>query len=309
MKRTKNILLVFALFLGLFAQAQQDAIYSQYLFNPFVLNPAYAGSRDVMSTTLLYRSQWVGMNGAPKTGTFSIHTPVKATNMAWGLNVMSDKIGPTSTIAVQGTYAYRLRFLGGKLALALRGGYFSTAYDKNTLDFNNNDEKDVGGVSRAGVLNFDFGAYYHTPTFFIGFVGSHLNAPSQEYDLAGVTADNGLTLDLERHIIASTGFVFNLNEDLKLKPSVYAKFMPRAPVNVDVNLSVLLKRRVWLGVSTSSDGSFTGMVEIYATDFLRVGYAYDMWMKPEINRMSSHEVFIGYDFRFSKKTTESPKYL
>ena len=109
--------------------AQQDPIFSQYMFNPFVVNPAYAGSRDAVSTVLLYRTQWVGMNGAPTTGSLSMHAPVKATKMAWGVNVMSDQIGPTTTTFVQGTYAYRLRLLGGKLSMAVRGGYFSSVYD------------------------------------------------------------------------------------------------------------------------------------------------------------------------------------
>ena len=292
--------------------SQQDPIFSQYMFNPFVVNPAYAGSRDAVSTVLLYRAQWVGMNGAPTTGSLSMHAPVKATKMAWGVNVMSDQIGPTSTTFIQGTYAYRLRLLGGKLSMAVRGGYFSSVYDKSTLDFDDeSDNKNEGGVIRAGVPNFDFGLYYHTPTFFLGFASSHLNQPtfkfSSQSSLSGGT--NNFEINMKPHIILSSGFVFNLNEGLKLKPSVYMKYMANAPLNVDANLSLLIKKKVWLGVSFSSDGSLAGMLELNATDFLRIGYAYDIWLSPEINRMSTHEIFIGYDFRFSKKTTESPKYL
>ena len=292
--------------------SQQDPIFSQYMFNPFVVNPAYAGSRDAVSTVILYRTQWIGMNGAPTTGSLSMHAPVKATKMAWGLNVMTDQIGPTSTTFVQGTYAYRLRFLGGRLAMAVRGGYFNSVYDKSTLDFaDETDSKNEGGSIRAGVPNFDFGLYYHTPTFFLGFASSHLNQPSFKFSSQQTlnSGENNFQVTLKQFYVLSSGFVFNVSEGLKLKPSVYAKMTPNAPLNVDVNLSVLVKKRVWLGVSTSSDGSLAGMIELNATDFLRIGYAYDIWMKPSVQNLQTHEIFIGYDFRFSKKTTESPKYL
>lgn len=318
MKRTNTNMTMRFFLIGIIAVlsltgfAQQDPIFSQYMFNPFVVNPAYAGSRDAVSTVLLYRTQWVGMNGAPTTGSLSMHAPVKATKMAWGVNVMSDEIGPTTTTFVQGTYAYRMRLLGGKLSIALRGGYFSSVYDKSTLDFDDDtDNKNEGDVIRAGVPNFDFGLYYHTPVFFLGFASSHLNQPT--FKFSGQSSFNGGTsnfqINMQPHIILSSGFVFNLSEGIKLKPSVYAKYMQNAPLNVDLNLSVLIKKKVWIGASYSSDGSLAGMLELNATDFLRIGYAYDIWLSPEINRMATHEVFIGYDFRFSKKTTESPKYL
>ena len=294
------------------AFSQQDPIFSQYMFNPFVVNPAYAGSRDAVSTVLLYRTQWVGVNGAPTTGSLSMHAPVKATSMAWGVNIMSDQIGPTSTTFVQGTYAYRLRLLGGRLAMAVRGGYFSSVYDKSTLDFDDDsDNKNEGGAIRAGVPNFDFGLYYHTPVFFLGIASTHINQPSFKFSdqmsLNGGT--NNFEINMQPHLVLSSGFVFNVNDGLKFKPSVYAKVMQNAPLNVDVNLSLLIKKKVWLGISYSSDGSVAGMIELNATDFIRIGYAYDIWMTQDINRMSTHEIFIGYDFRFSKKTTESPKYL
>ena len=319
MKRTTthNVIMRFLLFsaislLTLPTFSQQDPIFSQYMFNPFVVNPAYAGSRDAVSTVLLYRAQWVGLNGAPTTGSLSMHAPVKATQMAWGVNIMSDQIGPTSTTFVQGTYAYRLRLLGGRLSMAVRGGYFSSVYDKSTLDFDDeSDNKNEGGAVRAGVPNFDFGLYYHTPVFFLGFASSHLYQPSFKFSdqtsLNGGT--NNFEINMQPHLVLSSGFVFNVNDGLKFKPSVYAKVMQNAPLNVDVNLSLLIKKKVWLGISYSSDGSVAGMIELNATDFIRIGYAYDIWMTQEINRMSTHEIFIGYDFRFSKKTTESPKYL
>ena len=197
--------------------------------------------------------------------------------------------------------------------MALRGGYFTSVYDKSTLDFGDEtDVKNQGGVTRAGVPNFDFGLYYHTPTFFLGFASTHLNQPSFKFsDQSGALngGTNNFEINLKPHLILSSGFVFNLSEGLKLKPSVYAKVMQNAPLNVDVNISVLIKKRVWVGTSFSSDGSLAGMLELNATDFLRIGYAYDIWLKPSVQKLQTHEIFIGYDFRFSKKTTESPKYL
>ncbi len=294
------------------AFSQQDPIFSQYMFNPFVVNPAYAGSRDAVSTVFLYRTQWVGVDGAPKTASLSMHSPVKATKMAWGINLISDRIGPTSTTFIQGTYAYRMRFLGGKLAMALRAGYLTSTYDKSSLSFAiDADRNNETGVTRAGVPNFDFGLYYHTPTFFLGLAASHLNQPTFNFSTEAAlnNGTNGFVINMQPHLIASSGFVVNLTHDIKLKPSIYVKYMNNAPLNADANLSVLIKKRVWLGASFSSDGSLAGMVEINATDFIRLGYAYDVWVSSSVAQMHTHEIFIGYDFRFSKKTTESPKYL
>lgn len=305
-------LVVIGLGIDQIAFSQQDPIFSQYMFNPFVVNPAYAGSRDAVSTVLLYRTQWVGVEGAPKTASLSMHSPVKATKMAWGINLISDRIGPTSTTFIQGTYAYRMRFLGGKLAMALRGGYFTSAYDKSSLSFaNETDRNNETGVTRAGVPNFDFGLYYHTPTFFVGLATSHLNQPTFNFSTESTLNNgaNGFVINMQPHLIASSGFVFNVTHGIKLKPSVYVKYMNNAPSNIDANLSVLIKKRLWLGASFSSDGSFAGMIEINATDFIRLGYAYDLWLSPSVAQMHTHEIFIGYDFRFSKKSTESPKYL
>src|SRR3989304_6238820 len=121
--------------------SQQNALYSQYMFNPFALNPAYAGSRQSTSAVLLYRNQWAGIDGAPVSKTFSIHTPMKGRRVALGFNVISDKIGPTNNIGAFGTYAYHLPLSAGNLSMALRAGFYRFQMNGELLDFKS--KKDI----------------------------------------------------------------------------------------------------------------------------------------------------------------------
>ena len=297
------------------SQAQQDALYSQYMFNPFVINPGYAGSRESLSAVLLSRSQWLGIDGAPRTQTLSVHSPIARRKMALGLNISNDQIGPTRTTGASATYAYHLKFSKGKLSLALRGGIYSSMLDHSLLDYQDpSDRFNQQGTVSATAPSFDFGAYYFTQRFYAGLAVTHLTQEEFGYDGAAASmnsgANSGDNSGLDRHIMLMSGYAFSLNDNVVFKPSMLVKYVAAAPVNVDVNASFLFRKVFWLGASYRSGNGFVLMTEYNVTDFLRLGYSYDIVTNAlqSYNR-GSHEIFIGADFAIGKQKTVDPRYL
>lgn len=305
----KKFLVYLFLLLSCESYAQQDALYSQYMFNPFAINPAYAGSRNSYSAVLLHRSQWVGIPGAPSTQSFAVHAPAGKSGLAWGINIAHDQIGPSRNILAAGTGSYHIRFKESKLSFALRAGIYNTVLDRNQLNFKEDqDQFDIGGKQGAMVPSFDFGAYYYMKKFYAGLSINHLTRHTFNFkDYSDTVISN---MSLKRHIMLNTGYVFEMKRDIILKPSLLVKFVPGAPINLDINLSALFYKRVWLGVSLRNTSSIVLMTDINITDFMRIGYAYDLnYNKLGAYNKGSHEIFIGVDFNLKNHQTISPRYL
>jgi type IX secretion system PorP/SprF family membrane protein len=301
----KKLLFGLICLFSLSTTAQQDALFSQYMFNPFAINPAYAGSRNSLSGVLLARRQWAGFAGAPSTGTFAVHSPIKGKNFALGFNGIVEEIGPSINSGAFVTYAYHLRLPVGKLSFGLRGGLFSSRFNNGLLNFDNpNDINNTGGMIRGAVPNFDFGAYYYTQKFFIGMSSTHLTAGNIRF------RESNLTHQINRHYILATGVAIPVNPNFVVKPSVMVRYVNGAPLNVDVNTSVLLQKKIWVGLSYRTSNSLVAIFEYNVTDFLRLGYSYDYALGKIRNyNNGSHELFIGLDLNVSKKTSISTRYL
>ena len=288
------------------AQAQQTALYSQYMFNPFTINPAYAGSRSAFSAVMLYRNQWLGMTGAPQSSSLSIHTPLEGKNIGLGFNVINDKIGPINNFGIFGTYAYHLSTGDGKLSLALRAGTYRFQLDGNAIEYKNLDK--FSGASIAGKLipSFDFGLYYYTKTLYGGLAITHLTGSKVDFDDI-----SDLSTQLIRHYMVNCGYAFILNNALVVKPSALLKYTANAPVNVDINLSVLIKEVFWLGVSYRTSNDLVLIAEFNITNILRAGYSYDLGLNAlQGFNSGSHELFVGADFTIGKQPQQiSPRLL
>lgn len=306
MKKITVILSVVLLMFTDTSYAQQDAMYSQYLFNPFIINPAYAGSRESFSSVLLYRDQWSGIDGSPKTSTFSMHGPMKNKRVALGAQIMTDQIGPTNNLSAMMTYAYHLELGPGKLSMALRGGFYNSRLDVNKLQ--GRDQEDFSNLGSVDALapSFDFGMYYYTNRFFAGVSSTHLTQQRLGYNNFPADAN----VHLNRHYFANIGGVFEMGENVLFRPSALIKYVEGAPVNVDVNSSFLLYKTVWLGASYRINQAMVFMMELNITEQIRLGYSYDYLLDPMQNvGKGAHELFIGYDFQIFKDRTVSPRYL
>jgi type IX secretion system PorP/SprF family membrane protein len=309
----KKILIVVALincFLSL--KAQQDILVSQYMFNHLLLNPAYAGSKDYMMATLLYRKQWVDWKGAPETQIASLHGPLGLTNFGWGLMVSHDKISVTDRTDAYLNAAYHLRISSKlKLSLGLRGGggYYNVK-NSDLVYWDEGDPAFAGDRVTKFLPNVGTGAYLYSNKFYAG-----VSVPT----IISYDPSKGLHVDLSsgevvprqvRHYFATTGVALVLHPDFVLRPSVLVKYVQHAPLETDFNLNMLLGQLIWLGGSYRTGDSFVALFEIQLGKQLRLGYSYDFTFT-EVKDYSngSHEIMIGYDFGYDLLKIKTPRYF
>lgn len=289
-------------------QGQQDPHYTQYMYNMNVVNPAYAGSKENLSFGLLYRKQWVDVDGAPSTFSFSGSTPV-GKNVGIGLSVISDKIGPVNEQNAYGDFSYTLN-LGGehRLALGLKAGATFQRIGLFT-DINNgslpNPEDDAFQENTSNVyLNVGAGVFYYTNKYYIAFsVPNMLKADHLDY--------NGKQYGTEtQHYFLTGGYVFDLSPTVKFKPFAMLKSAFNSPSSLDVSTNFLFNEKFEIGATYRVDDSFGGMVNYAITPNLRIGYAYDHVISDlKIVTTSSHEIILLFDLDFPKKVSRSPRYF
>lgn len=293
------------------AMSQQDPMYSQYIFNGLVLNPAYAGSRDVLTSTVLYRNQWISIPGAPKTGMFTIDAPIKSQKVGVGLNVEFDKIGVTNHTGINGAYSYRINFSKSALSFGVQAGvgFMNTSFTdvKYNEDGTRNDGAFMDNYHEL-LPNFGFGLYFFSDRFFAGFSIPQIAGRTLQKAISS-NAD-GSHLDLANHYFLSSGYLFDLSPDVKLKPSVLLKYVAGAPMEIDVNGMVWFYDMLALGVSYRSLSSLNFLGQIRLTEQLRLGYAYE-YATTSLSGLSggSHEIMLQYQFDFAKGKIVTPRFF
>lgn len=281
--------------------AQQDPLYSQHMYNKLPLNPAYAGSRDAISATALYRRQWISFPGAPNTGTFSLHSPLANRRLALGMNVSMDEHGITNNCAVSGQFAYRIPTNEGHLSFGLQASVnnfrVSLTSATSAVDYDPSLTADVNRfLGNAGA-----GIYYATEHYYIGASIPNLI----ENTLSEVQSGN-VTAEQSRHYYAMGGYVFDINRTVKVRPTALVKYVQNAPVQADLGVAVLLQEKVWVGGQYRTMGAMDVMVEYQATESMRVGYSYGQQMGAiGMNSYGSHEVLVGFDI--ATKSSRKPK--
>ena len=291
------------------AHAQQEVMISQYMFNGLFLNPAYAGTHDYTTSSLLHRAQWVQVDGAPRTSMLAIDAPLMNRSMGLGFSIVHDQIGVSKDLDISGHYSYHLN-LGdyGRLSFGLRAGvsiYSAQISDLHYWDAN--DQVYQGNITNQPIGKFGFGLYWYNGT---GYVG--LSVPTIYAADGKITMNTGDALDhyFTQHYYLQAGKVYPLNEVLDIKPSTVIKYLPNAPVEADVNCNVLYKERIWLGVGYRTGDALVGMVEYQVTPQMRIGYAYDMTTSRLRSYTSgSHEVMLGIDFGKDLVKIKTPRYF
>ena len=293
--------------------AQQDPHYTQYMYNMNVINPAYAGSKENLAFGLLYRAQWVDVEGAPNTGTFSGHSPV-GKNVGLGLSAIVDEIGPVQETNVYADFSYTLN-LGGehRLALGLKGGV--TLHDVGLYsDIGNGYVPAPGDPAFQENVNntyFNVGAgfFYYTQNYYLALSVPNM-LKSKHLD---VTAPSGTAYEFgseTSHYFLTGGYVFQLTENTKMKPSFMVKSSFDVSPSIDGSLNFLFFERFEIGATYRLDDSFGGMVNYAITPNLRIGYAYDHIISElDVTTPSSHEIMLLFDVNFPKKVSRSPRYF
>lgn len=300
MKKFRLILGVFALMSLTTVFGQQDPQYTQYMYNMNILNPAYAGSKGITSIGLLGRTQWVGVEGAPQTFTLAMHSPIGRA-VGLGLSVIHDEIGPVKEDNIYADFSYTIFTSStGRLAFGLKAGV--TFMDVRELLMVDPDPLNIPIHETSP--NFGAGVYYYTDKFYAGLsVPNFLETRHLEKD-GGIVS----TASEKMHYFLTSGYVFDIADNLKLKPSTMLKATEGAPLSVDLSLNLLIDERVELGLSHRFDDSISGMIGFQVNNDFRVGYAYDYTTSKfgDFNS-GSHEILLLFDF--NRKKLKSPRFF
>jgi type IX secretion system PorP/SprF family membrane protein len=287
--------------------AQQEAMFTQYMFNGLAINPAYAGSHESLSATLLFRDQWTGLPGAPSTQTFSVHSPIRNEKIALGLQFIHDKIAIFNQYGVNGSYAYRIFTDKGTLSLGLQFGITSYNADLSSLTPPDPSDPVFQGDVNKVMPNFGAGIYYYTDRFYIGLSAPQLVTNSLSEDVIEIDGD----ARQDRHYFLTVGHMFELSHNVKLKPNILIKAVEGAPIQMDLNLNALFSDVLWLGVSWRSLSDFDALLALQLTDQLLLGYSYDFAHTTDLSRINSgsHELMLNYRFRYAKNKVITPRYF
>jgi type IX secretion system PorP/SprF family membrane protein len=300
------------LFISLFMRnergvyAQQDPQYSQYMFNQLVINPAYAGSKNILSSALFLRAQWSGIDGAPRTESISIHGPLKKQKVGLGFAVIADQVGPKQSIGALGSYAYRFILGKGKLSFGLRAGVYNYIYNWNDIIYK--DQADVYNThTRTSIIvpTADAGIYYYTNTLYAGVSATHL----YNGRLTTVSNLNGDNAVLSPHLFVTFGKGWEISDQLTFNPSFAVKMAKSSPTSVDVNLSFLLQQKIWMGISARSSKTMVIYAQLYLSEKFKIGYSMDIgFNKIERAGGPSHELMLSYDLKVYKSKMLSPRH-
>lgn len=286
------------------SEAQQDPQYTQYMYNMSVINPAYAGTKESLSITALYRNQWTGLEGNPRTFTFSATSPLEK-KMGLGLSAIKDELGPVNETNVYADFAYKLQLSNKlKLALGIKAGVSFHKVGLTNLELQDPSDPFFSKDIDNSYPNIGAGAFLYSENFYFGF-----SVPNM---LSSVHLDeNGIKYGSEtQHYFATAGYVFELSEDFKLKPSFMLKSAFDNPVSFDVNLNALFYERFEIGVSYRLDDSFSGLLGFQITPNIWAGYAYDQVVS-ELNAVgpNSHEIILVFDVFLRPPATITPRFF
>lgn len=315
--KTKAVILAMVLLLAVqTGKAQYDAMFTQYMFNEMYINPAYAGSKEAMSATLLHRQQWVNFPGRPITTSFSLHGPLQGNKMGVGLSILNEKVGVMNRNLIYASYAYRLKFSNKRsLALGLMGGLDNQSNRLNTLKISNDAsavaDPQFGNSPNVVAPNFGAGIYYSTSKFYAGISIPRMIDNKVRFgpDGSSTVRTTKVAANLFTYYLTA-GYVFTLNEDLKLKTTAMVKAVQNAPVQVDLGANFLIKDALWAGLSYRSGSSLALILGYQVNKQFLVSYSYDYGLnKIQKYSQGSHEIVLNYLFSFTGRKVITPRYF
>ncbi len=308
-----SLILLVAVISGLYAQ--QDAQYTQYMYNTMSVNPAYAGSRGQLSIAALYRAQWAGLDGAPKTQTLNLHSPIRDSRLGYGISVINDNIGDGVVQETQfdAVISYTIDVSReGKLSFGLKAGG-----NLLNLDFSGLEKHDVEPVGTDNIENkfspnFGVGVYYHSDRFYAGLSAPNL-LETDHFDNSQRDANAVQFLSTERiNFYMITGYVFDLNGDFKFKPALLTKVVSGAPLQLDLSASFLYNEKFSFGAAYRLDAAVSALVGFQITDQFMIGLAYDR-ETTELGSTQfndgSFEVFLRFELVKSFQRLVSPRFF
>jgi type IX secretion system PorP/SprF family membrane protein len=290
---TLALLAIGTLVVGLWplsARAQQEALFTQFMFNRLVLNPGYAGTKDVVGATVLYRQQWFGFKGGPITVNASAHGQVARGRLGVGGFIINDQTGPQGRTQVGADLAYRLKTKIGYFAFGLQVSLINHRVDLSQVQTDIPDPAFQGGTVSSFRPDFGTGIFYNNGRLYVGFSVLHL----VEFNMGLYGGDKSR---LSRTYYLTGGYDFNMGKNLVLTPAVFFRASVGAPVQIDLNMNLLIRQKVWVGALYRWNDAFCILAGVYPIQRLRIGLAYDIptsRIRPIAS--GSLEAFISIDF-------------
>ena len=286
--------------------AQQDAQYTQYMYNTINVNPAYAGSRGVLSVFGLYRAQWVGLEGAPNTAAASIHSPIENSRVGLGLTVSNDQIGISERNTVSTDFSYTINTSDSyKLSFGLKGSASLLNVDYNKLNkYDKNDPKFQNNIDNQFSPNIGAGVYYHSDKLYAGVSVPFILETKHFDDNTNSVAKDAL------HYYFIGGYVFDVSESTKFKPAFLIKSVKGAPLQADLTANFMFHDKFVVGGAWRWSAAVSGLVGFQVDNNWFVGYTYDSDTTKLANYNSgSHEIFLRYEFKGKQEKIISPRFF
>lgn len=313
----KTKLIMCALIIASMVNAQQDASFSMYFFNPVYINPGYAGSRETFSGTMVHRSQWSGMEDAPSTQNISIHSAIPYSKVGLGLQVYNDRTGPMRNTGINLTYAYHIPVTKkAKLSLGVTGMLNNLNIKWNRIHVENpNDPSFIDNPANSWVPDAAFGMYYYQKRFYAGLSSNHLMESK-----FGFTETNGADkARFYRQYYFTTGIVLPINDALDIRPSLLIKHVQASPTVFDLNATAILNKRYYFGLGyrygdrlnmKGSDNMLIALVQFEFSNLLRLAYAFDYYINQTGSYNSgTHEIMLGWDLSPIKTKMSNPRFF
>jgi type IX secretion system PorP/SprF family membrane protein len=291
--------------------SQQDSQFTQYMYNTVNINPAYAGSRGVLSIFGLHRNQWVGLDGAPVTNTLSLNTPINNSKIGLGVSVINDRIGPSDENAISVDISYSVPTSETfKLSFGIKGTANLLNVDFGKLNiYDPNDEFGRQNIDNKFSPNVGAGIYFHSDKTYIGL--SVPNFLETKHFDKNDTSFSSESIAVERmHYYLIGGHVFDFSENIKFKPAVLTKLVQGSPLQVDLSANLLFNEKFTVGLAYRWSAAMSAMVGFQASDSWFIGYAYDMeTTKLASYNSGSHEIFLRYELFKNYDKVVSPRFF
>lgn len=288
------------------ASAQQDSQYTNYMYNTINVNPAYAGSRGVMSIFGLHRTQWVGLEGAPVTNTFSLNTPINNSNLGLGLSFVNDRIGPSDENAISADISYTIQTSEiYKLSFGIKGTANLLNVDYTKLDrYDLTDPQFQNNIDNRFSPNIGAGIYFHSDKLYAGLSVPNFLETEHFDDNVSATAKERM------HYYLIGGYVFDLSPTIKFKPAFLSKMVSGSPLQLDLTANFMFNEKFVIGAAWRWDAALSGLVGFQVSEGWFIGYGYDAETTKLANYNSgSHEIFLRYEFKGKSEKVVSPRFF
>lgn len=305
MKKSTFIILLLLGTLTVFAQ--QRPVMSTYMFNGLSLNPAYAGSLNVLSATFVHRKQWINVDGAPTSQIFSAHSSFYSNKIGIGIQATRDRIGVHEETSFYGSYAYKIKTSIGILAMGLSGGFDNRISDFNQLNILDTADPNFSSIPTRFTPNFGTGIYFANPHMYVGISVPYI-LENTLYEV-----ENGTAASKEsRYYYATGGIIIGLSQNIKLSPSALIRYQEQSRVGWDLNAMIIFDGIAYAGVSYRSGDALVFLTQLILNENFRFGYAYDATVNPLANHSrGTHEVMLNYRIKLRnyKKDPQCPVYF